>query len=106
MWSPARLSLRIVFLTIEPANKVEINILSARGMTSPGPWARASWVMMQWFRGGGGGRISRDVYLGHRTNRPPLANAKFIKIENLFCLTMKPRRTGCQLLGLVLDRLP
>ena len=54
VWSPARLSLRIVFLTIESANKVEINILSARGTTSPGPWARASLVMMQWFRWGGG----------------------------------------------------
>ena len=37
----------MVFLTIESANKAEINILSARDTTRPGPWARASWVMMQ-----------------------------------------------------------
>ena len=34
----------MVFLTFESANKAEINILSARDTTRPGPQARASLV--------------------------------------------------------------
>ena len=42
----------MVFLTYESANKAEIDILSARDRTRPGPYARASWVMMQWYISG------------------------------------------------------
>ena len=35
---------KMVFLTFESANKAEINILSARDTTRPGPQARASLV--------------------------------------------------------------
>ena len=65
----------MVFLAIESANRAEINILSARVTTRPRPKARASWVMMQWYIRGS---IACDVYLGLRTNRPPLADDKFI----------------------------
>ena len=58
----------MVFLTIESANKAEINILLARDTTKPGPWARASWVMMQWYIRG-----SKHV-------KPPLADDKFILV--------------------------
>ena len=64
----------MVFLTNESANKEEINILSARDTTRPGPWARASWVMMQWYIKES---IARGVHLGLRTNRSPLADDKF-----------------------------
>ena len=67
----------MVFLTIEFANKAEINILSARDTTRLGPQARASWVMMQWYIKGS---IARAVHLGLRTNRPPLADDKFILV--------------------------
>ena len=71
----------MVFLTIESANKAEINILSARDTTRPGPQARASWVMMQWYIRGS---IARDVHLGLRTNRPPLADDKFMGLFLVF----------------------
>ena len=64
----------MVFLTDESAKKAEINILSARDTTRPGPWARASWVMMQWYIKES---IARGVHLGLRTNRSPLADDKF-----------------------------
>ena len=51
--------------------------------------------MMQWYIRGS---IARGVHLGLRTNRPPLTVDKFILVWNLFSLTVKPRRTGCQLL--------
>ena len=38
----------MVLLTIESANKAEMNILSARDTTRPWSKARASWVMMRW----------------------------------------------------------
>ena len=62
----------LIFITT--ANKEEINILSARDTTRPGPWARASWVMMQWYIRES---IARGVHLGLRTNRSPLADDKF-----------------------------
>ena len=68
----------MVFLTIESADKAEINILSAPDTTRPAPWARASWVMMQWYTRGS---IARGVHLGFRTNRSPLADDKFINCE-------------------------
>ena len=70
-------SSKMVFLTIESANKAEINILSARDTTRPGPWARASWVMMQWYIRGS---IALSVHLGLRTNRPLLTDDKFILV--------------------------
>ena len=77
-------------MTTESASKAEINILSARDTIRPGPWARASWVMMQWYIKGS---IACCVYLGLRTNLPPLADDKFILVCKLTsCLTVKPRR--------------
>ena len=78
----------MVFLTYESANKAEIDILSARDRTRPGPYARASWVMMQWYISGSisiykwkcSGSIARGVHLGLRTNRSPLADDKFILV--------------------------
>ena len=82
----------MVFLTTESASKAEINILSARDSTRPGPWARVSWVMTQWYMRG---IIARGVHLGLRTNLPPLADDKFILVCKLTsCLTVKPRRMG------------
>ena len=66
---------KMVFLTNESANKAEINILSARDTTRPGPKARASWVMMQWYIMES---IARGVHLGLRTNRSPHADDKLI----------------------------
>ena len=80
----------MVFLTTESASKAEINILSARDTTRPGPQARASWVMMQWYIKGS---IACCVHLGLRTNRPPLTDDKFTLVCKLTsCLTVKPRR--------------
>ena len=62
------------FCENESANKAEINILSARDTTRPGPWARSSWVMMQWYIRES---VARGVHLGLRTNRSPLADDKF-----------------------------
>ena len=52
---------KMVFLTIEPANQAEIDILSARDTTRPGPQALASWVMMQLYIRGS---MARDLHLG------------------------------------------
>ena len=70
----------MVFLTIESANKAQINILSARDTVRLGPSARASWVIMQWYIRGS---IARDVSLGLRTNLTPLADTKFILVSKL-----------------------
>ena len=53
----------MVFLAIEPANKAEINILSARNTT-----------MMQWHLTES---VARCVHLGLKTNSPPLADDNF-----------------------------
>ena len=79
----------MVFLTNESANKAEINILSARDTTRPGPQARASWVMMQWYIRES---IARGVHLGLRTNRSPLADDKF---SGLFLIFARERSRHC-----------
>ena len=67
----------MVFLTNQTANKAKINILAARDTTRPGPEARASWVVMQWYIRGS---IARGVHLGLRINLKPSADAKFILV--------------------------
>ena len=68
---------KMAFLTIESANKAEINISLARDTTRLGPQARASWVMLpQYIKGS----IARDFHLGLRTNLAPLADTKYILV--------------------------
>ena len=81
---------KMIFLTIESANKAEINILlheirQGRGLVGPSIMGNDAVVS---------GSIARDVHLGLRTNLTPFADAKFILVSNLFSLTVKPRRMG------------
>ena len=63
---------KMVFLTNESANKAEI--IFCRHEIRQG---LISWVMMQWYIRES---IARDVHLGLRTNRSPLADDKFILV--------------------------
>ena len=72
LWSKSSKLKKMVFLTIESANKAEINILSARDTTRPG--TKLGPRIMD----NDGESMARDVHLGFRTNLAPLADAKFI----------------------------